>query len=333
MNVTPLFLLVCHLLSAKVRGESSIRGTQKEEQHTVGKLQEQSVVCMVEQVDVKFSNYEPSPSNDAASTANDSDSAFLCVTDQDNAADQSFVIDLPPLVLENMTHHEHPVLSISDAVLDNEAVQLSVIKDASIDIDDSPSQHRSLASATGTGQVLVLRITYRGISPSLSADQLASRVFGLGNNPERHSLSSQIDACSFRQLQLRPAEGDDIVNGIAEISINKRVAGSNSVLALDNLVVANATRRFGRLSTQFAHVLFVFPSAGLLFGGRGWLAYAYFNGWRSVYNDKWGGSLSALMHEVGHNLNLNHAGRGSQNYGDVTGRCLKKAFHVLFHPD
>ena len=40
------------------------------------------------------------------------------------------------------------------------------------------------------------------------------------------------------------------------------------------------------------------------------------NGYKSVYNDIACGQVSTQIHEVGHNLNLNHSGKGSEEYGD-----------------
>ena len=58
-----------------------------------------------------------------------------------------------------------------------------------------------------------------------------------------------------------------------------------------------------------------------------WIAYGYENGWLSVYNDDWCNYVSAQMHELGHNLNLEHSGDVSypeatdvaKVYGDQSG--------------
>merc|ERR1711907_801894 len=48
-------------------------------------------------------------------------------------------------------------------------------------------------------------------------------------------------------------------------------------------------------------------------------AYAFVNHYMSFYNSEWCRSVSAQMHEVGHNLGLGHSGKGSNDYGDRTG--------------
>lgn len=47
--------------------------------------------------------------------------------------------------------------------------------------------------------------------------------------------------------------------------------------------------------------------------------YAYINSGMSIYNNNWCSSVSAQVHEVGHNLNVAHTGEGNDEYGDETG--------------
>lgn len=49
------------------------------------------------------------------------------------------------------------------------------------------------------------------------------------------------------------------------------------------------------------------------------------NGYRSVYNDSACRQVSTQVHEVGHNLNLNHSGQGNSEYGDKS--CMVSYRH------
>jgi hypothetical protein len=46
------------------------------------------------------------------------------------------------------------------------------------------------------------------------------------------------------------------------------------------------------------------------------IAYAFVDSWLSVYKDEGCNSLSAGMHEVSHNLGLDHAWEGNREYRD-----------------
>lgn len=73
------------------------------------------------------------------------------------------------------------------------------------------------------------------------------------------------------------------------------------------------------LSTDtYDHIIYCMPP-GVLKQQGDWIAYADLGGQRSVYRDKWCASLSALMHEIGHNLGLYHSGMGKGPYADITG--------------
>jgi hypothetical protein len=178
-------------------------------------------------------------------------------------------------------------------------------------------RQRSLAITQGSREVLVVRVEYRRRTPQLSSEDLAGRIFGIGSKQVGLSVAEQFRACSFGKLEMVPFEGQGIEDGVAQVSINTAVSGSNSVLTLQNLVVAKvkATWEIG----QLGHLIIVMPDAGLRYYGGAFLAYAYFNSAVSVYNDQWAGRLSGVMHELGHNFALHHSGQDGQEYGDQSG--------------
>merc|ERR1712154_218059 len=70
---------------------------------------------------------------------------------------------------------------------------------------------------------------------------------------------------------------------------------------------------FGDLD-QYDHVAFIIPPHS-----GDWSAYAYFNDYDSYYHDEIGTYVSFLMHEIGHNLNLDHSGEDNDCYDDQSG--------------
>lgn len=287
-----------------------------------------AVLCRIMRIDVQYMPTDTADETDDGAGSNDEpavpDESYVCVTDTDDGAtDMSFAIDLDDDILKQLDLQEDSTswVSISSAVIDYANAAISILPDAQVTaVQGMASRRRKLAPSIGTSTVLVLRVTYRGTEPSLSAAELASSVFGLGQQAADVSLASQMEACSFGKLVMEPAEGAFIVNGVAEISITERVSGQNSVRALENLVVDKANRQFGTLSAQYEHVVLVMPDDNsLVYGGNGFLAYAFLRGYVSVFHDLWAGRISALAHEVGHNLNLHHAGHNGLEYGDESG--------------
>jgi hypothetical protein len=166
---------------------------------------------------------------------------------------------------------------------------------------------------------LVARVTYLGTAPVVTASQLAGRVFGLGPSAEANNLASQAYACSFGRLTLEAGTGAGVVNGVLEVSISTPVSGDASARSLENLVQTAVAGLLGSTSA-YEHVVMVYPShPDIQSSGRSFLAYGYVGGSRTVFTDEWAGRLTALLHEIGHNWNLNHSGKGSDRYGDMSG--------------
>lgn len=286
-----------------------------------------SILCRVMQVDVQYVQQNVVDADTNANT----DESYVCVMDaaatEQSAIDMAYGIELPDDTLGqlNLQDDERSWVSVSNCIVDEANAAIIMLPNAKVTVvsndDDSSRRRRRLAPSVGESTVLVLRVTYRGIDPSLSADDLASSVFGLGNHPPASlNLASQMEACSFGQLVFVPATGGGIVDGVAEISINEKVSGEYSIRALENLVINKANQQFGILS-KYEHVIVVVPEADLKYDGGGFLAYAFIRGYISVFSDQWAGRISTLAHEVGHNMNLHHAGTSSDEveYGDISG--------------
>jgi len=156
-----------------------------------------------------------------------------------------------------------------------------------------------------------------GVEPTHGPEDTSNNVFY-----DEACLRSQYAACSRNQLSIQPFEGTtdtgvEISGGVASVAIDidpvwnpKKKKGNK-----DEFVVrANtmATEQLGNLPEQFDLVLFCMPP-----GTGDWMAFATINGWDSYYNDESCGSVSAQLHEIGHNLNLAHSGDGDKNDKDA----------------
>jgi hypothetical protein len=284
-----------------------------------------SILCRVMQVDVQYVQQSVANAN------TNMDESYVCVIDttttEQGIIGMAYGIELPEDILGqlNLQDDDQSWILISDGIVDEANAVIVMLPSAKMTAvtNDHDRRQRRLAPPIGESTVLVLRVTYKGRGPSLSANDLASSVFGLGNHPPASlNLASQIEACSFGKLVFAPAVGDSIVDGVAEISIDDRVTGKFSVRALENLAVGKANAQFGTLSNKYEHVIVVVPETNSVkYNGGGFLAYAYLRGHISVFSDQWAGRMTSLAHEVGHNMNLHHAGTSSDGveYGDETG--------------
>jgi hypothetical protein len=185
------------------------------------------------------------------------------------------------------------------------------------------TQIRHLAT-TGSKTVLLVRVQASNGVTSFSNAQLSDGAFGTNGDPI--NLKTQYNSCSYGQLQINPNvdrastvdDGDintDIVNGATTVTIAATV-GTDTDAAMRNQVTAALNAQFGVQSPELLadHVMYCFPSNS--FAG---IAYAYINGWMSVYNNEWCTYLSVQMHELGHNFGLAHSNEGSTVYADQSG--------------
>lgn len=217
------------------------------------------------------------------------------------------------------------VLSISSAAKikanENGPDKLKVNSGAAISLSKSQGRQpgrmlrqrktRELAQKVGQSTVLVVRVTdMNGLAPALSAADLHQHFFADAVN-----LASQYAACSNNQLTFVPATGySQINNGVIDVTVNYDVSGKNSE-TVESYAIA-AVQAIVTDESQWDHVMYVLPNE-VNFNGVS--AYAYLNLYRSVYWDTYSSKLLVLMHEIGHNLGLEHSGKGAQELGDFTG--------------
>lgn len=169
--------------------------------------------------------------------------------------------------------------------------------------------YQSGVKRIGRSSALMVRIVAPDSEPTYSREELSGRVFGEGP-----TFQGVYKDCSNDKLQFYPGTGGDIVDGIGTV-----VVGSNAYATSRRQFEIEAIRaidsKYGILN--YDHIMFCFPfgtSDGAV--GRGWVAVASRNLYRTAFNDRWCGSLSALVHEVGHNLGQEHSGEGDNEYED-----------------
>jgi Gametolysin peptidase M11 len=197
------------------------------------------------------------------------------------------------------------------AVLDLEATNPSedVAIAAPTQQDSAQPQHRNLG-AVGSRTVMIFRVTSNAIGvPTISHDELYRAFFSDSN-----SLKHQMNRCSAGQLSLNPTNF-----GIMDIVIDGVSMGTSRA---DVVAVAEQAARAyvgnpANIRDIADHVVFVLPDRGDNFVGNAEICPNGVAG-ISSFGDKHAGHLSVIMHELGHNLNLNHAGYNGQEYADVT---------------
>jgi hypothetical protein len=158
----------------------------------------------------------------------------------------------------------------------------------------------------GTSEVLVIRVIANDASTTLSAPLLYKRIFGDGTDvinardpgAVSGTLTKTYQACSWGKLNFIPARGYDIVSGVGSVRINMDVNGANS-RTVENAVTSAINAKYGSVE-DWDHIIYCLPPGT----AANWVAYGYNNFYRSIFNDKWCGQNSALVHEIGHNIGL-----------------------------
>jgi len=191
-------------------------------------------------------------------------------------------------------------------------------------------QRRRLAKTTGNLETLVIRVVDKdGLGPS-TTKQLDDDIF-----TDNVSLKTQFTKCSHNNINIERADkqgfsttydGKDY-KGIIDVAISTRAIETHSYNMFNAAINAAETNLLNdeeELEDFFDLVMICQPRGTYRFNGdqqsRSWLAYAFVDHWISVYNDDWCNSVSAQMHEVGHNLGLLHSGiRREREYSDTTG--------------
>lgn len=169
---------------------------------------------------------------------------------------------------------------------------------------------------SGTKTVLAIKIDAPDTKTTSSTDRISDKIFGTGNDIV--NFKSQMSDCSFNKLNFEHFSGTtpsgiDISNGVGTLNVpfNLKNAYDWDVEAkLLNMV----NEKFGDLKSQVDHLILVLPKESANF-----IAYGYTHNWLTVYNDEQVTYPTVVMHEIGHNLGLEHSSKGEHEYGDEVG--------------
>ena len=259
---------------------------------------------------------------DVQLVGNEDGEMIQCITEDD----MTYEIKLPSTFMDT---HRHQIeegsfyICVPDGViLDNGDKMPKVnIPDASQIkiVDEFPSGNRRELAVTGTHDVLIVRIsTPYGEYPSVSSNDLAGSVLGIGNNPIENNMAAQYRRCSINQIDFQAAQGlPGITNGVLEVTVNQRLA-DQSTTGLINTLISATKSTLGVSSIPYRHTMYCLPY-GTVFGSKDWVAFAYIGGTSSFYNNEWCDRLSSQMHEIGHNLGFHHSSENGVQYQDQTG--------------
>jgi len=207
---------------------------------------------------------------------------------------------------------------------------------------DRRERRRKLVGTTGNFETIVIRVTDSD-NKSAEADEseLEEIIF-----TDFNSVENQFKDCSYNKFNMyQTTEFSSTVNGIVGVNIDSVAAEVDEQTLEEEARIAAADLYGDGESTIDTFDLVIYCQPFGLGGYEKWWAYAYLNYHESFYQDRACTSIDTIMHEIGHNMGLHHAGEGDWEYGDETGhmgigsytvdRCFNaaKSYQLGWYPD
>lgn len=266
---------------------------------------DEGVLCEIRTLDIDFVTLQNTIKNETSAMGHDE--TTVCVTSSFGNIPQTYKITGPDD--DGWTIGNGGLVRLRGPIhVDENDAYLRVTNSTEWEIEIPDQIHDRYLRSVPDHAAVIVRVTYMGREPSLSAIELQGRIHGTGPKRTDHSLRSQLNACSQGQYSIIPTTHQDIEGGVLDVSISKSLAGSvDSVLTLENLVVGTVVRRLGdALWHQLSHVMIVMPQHDdIRFRDDPlYLAYGYIGGTVTVFRDHWAGKLSVSGYETVDSWNL-----------------------------
>ena len=309
-----------------------------------GIVADDSILCHIRLLDVQFED-------------GTSEEVYACTFDdsQEAVGGMAYKINLPgafvnenrKCIVNGACYVDIPGGQVLDDDISEPTIEFPEATVMSVkDKSKSDSERSRKLLTTGSNPVLVVRVQASDSSCDPTSEELAGSVFGIGNQALSHSMVSQYYSCSQEQFTVHPIDGNNVVNGVLDVTISEKAWGTN-IFSITNTMFQAASAAVGSsLSETPRHIMYCVPYGTTYSGSKNWVAFAHVGGYNSWYNDNWCNMLSAQvsalnslclsstkasvclttlyflifqMHEIGHNLGMQHSNENGQSYGDQTG--------------
>jgi len=217
-------------------------------------------------------------------------------------------------------------LTVSEAIVDD-ATKMYIPENAHVKVEtttEGQTRSQHYPSTHGKLQALMIRVVDSNlVQPDASLEQLRNNVYG-----DDFSLKSQMEDCSYNKLEIHPFSdttevGTTIEGGVADIQVSYDVSLGEEENGVDlpNAIFAATDSQIGDLNSDvYDLVMFCLPPGG---DQANVIAYHIVGTKYTFFGNQWCSSVSALMHEVGHTLGLEHSNALENDkiivYGDKTG--------------
>jgi len=173
----------------------------------------------------------------------------------------------------------------------------------------------------GAKTILIIRVAAAGGTVNAYSENELS-VAAFGTDGPFNSMATQFDACSYGQFTTSPFDGKindkRIRDGVFEVEIQSPGnVGDIGVTkySIETLVTIKLAEELGpnwRIDNEIDFVLYCLPAFGFT-------AYGYFNNHLSVYSQERCVNPKTMIHELGHNLYLQHSNQDGIEYQDFSG--------------